>query len=295
MIRRVILLAVLILLLPAVHALGLASSEKMAWSTYAVATRKGLGTCVIVNCRDSTARSGVAQVLVTSAHVLRTAPRGPYFLLVRVPVKGANPDLAILEIDISRECEHPFVKHPRYDVAAMRVEIPAELSSMISLPSFLNERTIAQQSAAHVGDEIFVLGFPRIFPGTTGGFPVFRSGRIASYSPGSQADRVKFLIHSDVYSGDSGGPVFAEHSWGGPKLLGLITERIGPKNSRVPLAIAIDASAIRETLAQLHTSESPHHIQSSNKQPASMSVESPRVKLLGSPELLRQLLNTNGL
>ncbi len=294
MIRRLISFAALILLLPAVNAVGgLASSEKMAWSTYAVATSKGLGTGVIVNCRDSNARGGISPVLVTCAHVLQSAPRGPYFLVVRKPVAGANPDIALLRIDIPRECEHPFIKHPRYDVAAMRIDLPPEISRFISLQSFLNERTIGRQGAAHVGDEIFILGFPKIFPGTLGGFPVFRSGRIASYSPGSTAERMKFLVHSDIYSGDSGGPVFAEHNWGGPKLLGLITERVGPKSRQVPLAIAIDASAVRETLAQLRASESPHQIQPSSRQPASIRTSSPRVKVLGSPELLEQLLNAN--
>jgi hypothetical protein len=171
------------------------------------------------------------------------------------------------------------------------MDLPPEIARLIGLPSFLDERTIGRQGQAHVGDEILILGFPKIFPGTTGGFPVFRSGRIASYSPGSQTDRMKFLIHSDIYSGDSGGPVFAEHSWGGPQLLGLITERVGPKNRQVPLAIAIDASAIRETLAQLRASASPHHIQPSNKQPASMKATSPQVKVLGSPDLLKEILN----
>jgi len=269
MIRRLISFASLIFLLLAVNAIGgLASSEKMAWSTYAVATSKGLGTGVIVNCRDSNARGGGSPVLVTCAHVLQSAPRGPYFLVVRSPVAGSNPDIAILRIDIPRDCEHPFIKHPRYDVAAMRIDLPPEIARLIKLSSFLDERTIGRQGAAHVGDEIFILGFPKIFPGTTGGFPVFRSGRIASYSPGSQLDRVRFLVHSDIYSGDSGGPVFAEHNWGGPKLLGLITERVGGKNRQVPLAIAVDVSAVRETLAQLHASESPHQIQSSGRLPA---------------------------
>ncbi len=295
MIKRIVSLAALIALLPALNAFGLSRSEKMAWSTYAVVTKKGLGTGVIVNCRNNSPFGGSSPVLLTSAHVLEVAPRGPYYLVVRVPVKGENPDIAVLEIGIKPECVRPFVKHPRYDIAAMRIEIPVELKSMISLRSFISEGSLGRQRGAHVGDELFVLGFPGIFPGTTGAFPVFRSGRIASYSPGPQTDRVTFLVHSDIYAGDSGGPVFAEHSWGGPKLLGLITDRVGPKNHQVPLAIAIDTSAIRETLALLHEAESSPNVQSSNKQPPSIPEASKNVKLLGSPELLSQLLNRNGL
>src|SRR6516165_7296306 len=47
----------------------LTTSEKMAWSTYAIATEKGLGTGVIVNREDPSAPGGIVPVLVTCTHV----------------------------------------------------------------------------------------------------------------------------------------------------------------------------------------------------------------------------------
>jgi S1-C subfamily serine protease len=290
---RIVLAGVVALVFSACTIIGspaLTRSEKMAWSTYALATEKGLGTCVIVNCKDANAPGGVSPVLVTCAHVLQAAPRGPYFLVMRSPVRDANPDVAVLRIDIAPRCERPFIKHPQYDIAAMKIDIPPEVAHVIALPSFLSEATLRHQRAAHVGDEILVLGFPKVFPGTEGAFPVFRSGRIASYSVGSQADRAKYLIHSSIYSGDSGGPVFAEHGSGAPALLGLVSERIGPKAGRVPLAVAIDVSIIRETLTMLDETGEPRKVRSFNRDVSSAAATVPTVRSIGDPELLKKVL-----
>lgn len=269
----------------------LTTSEKMAWSTYAIATNKGLGTGVIVNREDRTAPGGIVPVLVTCRHVLAAAPRGPYFLILRMPVQGANPDIVMLRIDIPRNSERPYVKHPRCDIAAMEIRLPVEIAHIISIPSFISESMLARQTAPHVGDEILVLGFPKVFPGTQGAFPVFRGGRIASYSCGSQVDLEKYLIHTNVYSGDSGGPVFAARSRGGPALLGLISERIGPKAGAVPLAVAIDSTVIRETLALLPRNPVMPEAVPFERRLGSRTQPATAVKLAGSQDLLEKVIN----
>jgi hypothetical protein len=270
---------------------NLTTSEKMAWSTYAIATNKGLGTCVIVNRKDTSAPGGTVPVLVTCAHVLAAAPRGPYFLVLRMPVQGANPEIVMLRIDVSPDSEHAYTKHPRRDVAAMEIRLPLEIARVISIPSFISESTLAQQTAPHVGDQIFVLGFPKVFPGTQGAFPVFRSGVIASYSSGSQADLEKYLVHTNVYSGDSGGPVFAARSRGAPELLGLVSERIGPKAGAVPLAVAIDASVIRETLALLPKNAMPQDNGAFDRRFGARTQPAAAVRLVGSKDLLKKVMS----
>ena len=269
----------------------LTTSEKMAWSTYATATEKGLGTGVIVNRQDASAPGGIVPVLVTCTHVLAAAPRGPYFLVLRMPLQGANPAIAMLMIDVPPNSAHPYVAHPRRDIAAMEIRLPPEVARIISIPSFISESTLAHQSAPHVGDQIFVLGFPKVFPGTEGAFPVFRSGAIASYSSGSQTNLEKYLIHTNVYSGDSGGPVFAARSRGAPALLGLVTERIGPKAGDVPLAVAINSSVIRETLALLPTNRIMPDVGPFDRRLGSRASSTPTVKLVGSQDLLKKVIN----
>jgi hypothetical protein len=60
------------------------------------------------------------------------------------------------------------------------------------------------------------------------------------------------LINGDVYPGDSGGPVFRVTKNGRPKVVGMVVERLSIEpQERFPLALAVDAKAIRETLQLL--------------------------------------------
>ena len=116
-----------------------------------------------------------------------------------------------------------------------------------------------------------------------------RDGKIASYSIGLPRDREKFLVNTNVYAGDSGGPVFAARRRGPPKLVGMMTERVGEKPGSVPLAIAVDASVVRETLQLLAQREanSAANAQTSKSPNAQRPAT---VKLIGPQSLLNKVL-----
>ena len=146
------------------------------WSTYLIATPRGVGTCVIVNRKDRSAPGGIRPVLVTSAHVLTNAPKGPFYLACRHQEPGQSPLVDILEIDPPDQTAAVFVRHPQYDVAAMEIQLPLELANEVVLSSFLDESAIAAGAGdLHPGDDVSVLGFPSVFPGTKGAFAVLRS------------------------------------------------------------------------------------------------------------------------
>ena len=64
----------------------------------------------------------------------------------------------------------------------------------------------------HPGDELFCLGFPLAQGSNDAGFPILRSGKIASF-PVIPAKIVKtFLFDFEVFSGNSGGPVYFAQS-----------------------------------------------------------------------------------
>jgi Trypsin-like peptidase domain len=272
---------------------NLTAAEKMMWSTYAVATSKAMATCVVVNRRDPSAPGGIVPVLVTSAHVLSVAPHGPYFLAIRTPNPAANPNVSILEFEPAWLAEPAYVRHPQHDIAALELRIPPEMADVVSVPSFINENAIARRGdEPHVGEPISVLGFPTVFPGTEGAFAILRAGRIASYSAGSSRDWEKFLINASVYSGDSGGPVFAARRRGAPKLLGVVTERIGKKPGAVPLAVAVNASVIRETLQLLAERDrrfSDKRVVSNTSR--SSASRGSRVKLMGPPGMFIKVVH----
>jgi Trypsin-like peptidase domain len=268
---------------------GLTPAEQMMWSTYLIASPKGVATCVIVNRKDPSAPNGIIPVLVTSAHVLTVAPHGPFYLAYRSAQAGQGPQVDVLEI---YPPDRLFVRHPKHDVAAGALRLPPEVANEVTLSSFLSEKDIQPgRDEPHPGDDISLLGFPSVFPGTDGAFPVLRSGRIASYSPGPATSRETFLINTNVYSGDSGGPVFSSSHRGKPKLLGILTERIGHKEGSVPLAVAINASVISETL-KLEALQGHKPGEQSSEIPltAQKNFQSASVRLLGPVQSLGKVL-----
>ena len=83
---------------------NLTPAEKMMWSTYVVATRKGLATGFVVSRKDARAPGGRVPVVVTSAHLLETAPRGPFYLALRLPGRDGDLQVAVdVEFDPRRE------------------------------------------------------------------------------------------------------------------------------------------------------------------------------------------------
>jgi hypothetical protein len=235
------------------HRGSLTPAEKMMWSTYAVGTRRGLATGFVVSRKDAQAPGGRAPVVVTSAHLLESAPRGPFYLALRLPGQDGNPQVAVLELQPVPSAAPVYVRHPRYDVAALEVRLPPDIARQVPLPTFLEEEAIGRQAdRPRAGQDVSLLGFPYALPGSPGGFPVLRGGRIASYSVAGPAGAHAFLIHTDVYPGDSGGPVFVARAHGPPTLVGMVTRRVGQDaRAAVALAVAVDARAIRETLRQL--------------------------------------------
>ena len=228
---------------------GLTPSEKMMWSTYAFGTQRGVGTCFIVHRKDASEPGGTVAVVVTAAHILSTAPKGPFYLVARISNAGQDPQTILFELRPPQSPDPIFVKHPFYDIGAFEIRIPAQLAQVVTFPSFLDENVIGASTAhPRVGENVLFLGFPKVAPGTVGGFPILRAGRVGSYSVDERQRR--FLINADIYPGDSGGPVFAARRGAKPRLVGMVTARGGRKpDEAIPLAIALDAKVIRETLA----------------------------------------------
>lgn len=229
------------------------TSEKMMLSTYPLITQRGAATGFIINHRDASVRGGVVPVLFTSVHVLETMGDGPLFIGTRLPdAPAGTPDLYFACLPPkSKDGKKFYVRHPLLDIAAFPIDLPPEFKGLPGLPSYLDESMLAHAGKQiRTGVEVAFLGYPAVLPGTDGGFPVLRSGRIASYPVGAAQSHGFFLINSDVCPGDSGAPVFLAARGSRPRLAGMIIERIG-EDARTfsHLAIAVDADMIRETLA----------------------------------------------
>lgn len=226
------------------------SAETMILSTYPLASSKAFGTGFLVAMKDDSAPGGVVPVMVTSTHLVRSAGRGAIYMPLRGLDAAGNLSIGLLEV-VPRQKGVPFyVRHPRLDVAAFRVRFPAGFHAPLLL-TLLEERNLESGGDPRAGEEVAFVGFPEGQSTSLGMFPVLRAGRIASLDQNLFGLRT-FLINGDVYPGDSGGPVFRLSKNGGPKVVGMVVERLSiERRQRFPLALAVDASAIRETLQLL--------------------------------------------
>jgi hypothetical protein len=97
---------------------------------------------------------------------------------------------------------------PSADVAVMFVELPsnANLKGIVT-PNWFADDSILTDLEVHPGDELYSLGFPLNFEANSLGFPVLRSGKLAS-SPIVPLKTSDILFDFRVFGGNSGGPVY---------------------------------------------------------------------------------------
>ena len=121
------------------------------------------------------------------------------------------------------------------------------------------------------GGALMALGFPRGLSANSAGFPILRSGRVASYPLAPAKVFPTFLLDFSVFPGNSGGPVFvnraanagpvvqaSEAPSAGPGFIaGLLTQQVELNNERLEIGIVTHAKYIRETIALMQNPLAP--------------------------------------
>jgi hypothetical protein len=226
-------------------------AETMILSTYPLASERAFGTGFLVAMKDPGAPGGLVPVMVTSTHLIKTAGRGG---AIYMPLRGFDADgnlsVSLLEVVPAKNGVPFYVRHPRLDVAAFKVRFPQSFPAPLLL-TLLEEKNLESKDEPRAGEEVNFVGFPEGQGTSLGMFPVLRAGKIASFDQSLVGLR-SFLVNGDVYPGDSGAPVFRASQTGRPSVVGMVIERLGfGRRSPFPLALAVDARAIRETLRLL--------------------------------------------
>jgi hypothetical protein len=213
-----------------------------------------------------------AYVLITAAHVLDEMQGDTAMLHYRRRV-DANTWIRIPQIVPIRANGQPlWKKHPDADVAVMYVALPQDDSLAIISTDVLADDKILADFEIHPGDELECLGYPFGQESNEVGFPVLRSGKIASYPLLPTSKTKTFLFDFRIFKGNSGGPVYFVQSnrWyknGGVKLgqtihiiVGLVSQESliqqqisGPYSEEVRqfqlgLAVVVHASLIKQAI-----------------------------------------------
>ena len=115
----------------------------------------------------------------------------------------------------------------------------------------------------HPGDELLCLGYPLAAPANAMGFPILRSGKIASYPLIPVSANLPWLFDFTVFPGNSGGPVYFSYDtrrYGGAlhmgpiqSVVGLLSQQLSSslpeyKGTSLEAGVIVPAKFIIETL-----------------------------------------------
>lgn len=207
--------------------------------------------------RDNTSRP----VLVTAKHLLDGISGDMANVLARRRLPNGTYEALDYPFHIRLNGRPLYVAHDEADVAVMPFNPPKDQDDKIVPLTLLADDATINAVHLHPADEVFCLGYPLALSGP-GGFPILRSGRIASY-PLTPTSVVKTIwMDLFIYPGNSGGPVYYYYPSrplpsGGMTVglqagvLGLVSQQEesllpGYKDKPLAVAVIVPAQFIRE-------------------------------------------------
>ena len=204
-------------------------------------------------------------VLITAHHVFQKMPGANARIGFRIANADGSWSYSPQPLKIrDGEGQELWTHHPGRDIAAIAIKAPAEFARAAIPLAYLASDDTFRANHLNTGDEMMALGFPRGLSANAAGFPILRSGRVASY-PLAPADVFPtFLLDFSVFPGNSGGPVFVTTQGlaEGPTpagastptpgfIAGLLTQQVELNSERLEIGIVTHAKFIRETIALL--------------------------------------------
>jgi hypothetical protein len=206
-------------------------------------------------------------VLITAGHVFEKMPGARANIGYRVQDKDGAWRYEPTPLTIRAGASALWTRDPDRDVAAIVVVAPPEFARAAIPLAWLADGDAFSHATIGPGDEMLVLGYPQGLSANSAGFPILRSGRIASPVDAATVSPT-FLLDFHVFPGNSGGPVFAASApapVGGdlrqasntgdtapaPVVMGLLTQQVELNNERLEIGIVTEAPFIRDTLALL--------------------------------------------
>jgi hypothetical protein len=241
-------------------------------STFMITGAGATGTAFILGKPVKEKKDTAYYVLVTAAHVLNGI-KGEKALLMLRKRSGDSFIKVPYPIQIRHGATPLWTQHLTMDVAAMYVSLPSDIDIQLLPTGLLATDDTLKEFEIHPGDHLSCLGFPLGAEANDAGFPILRSGQIASY-PLVPVKSVKtFLYDFNVFEGNSGGPVYfvdSNRSYAGGThigkiqfLMGLVSEQkfleeqvqslrqTLKERYQLGLAVVIPAPFIRETIDRL--------------------------------------------
>lgn len=219
--------------------------------------RGPLGTGFVIGKPDKNNPLRAFYTLVTADHVLRAARGDTVVLTFRQKQEDESWKRIEIPVQIRNGTKELWQKHPEADVAAMFIRLPNNVVTTLLTTDFLMDDAKLKEYEIHPGLELLCLGYPFGVEANAQGFPILRSGRIASYPIIPTKDHKTFLFDFPVFLGNSGGPVyFVQHhpTYGGVCHIGTTIYGV--------IGLVVEARYITEKIQKIYeTTETAYPLQ----------------------------------
>ncbi|MBK5275069.1 MAG: trypsin-like peptidase domain-containing protein [Desulfuromonadales bacterium] len=183
-------------------------STALMESTFKLYGNDSLGTAFFIGKPVKGLANQAYYVLVTAAHVLQGISGETATIALRKRLNDGGWQRAEYTFQIRKNKQKLWVQHPTADVAVMYLTLPPEIKPPLLPIEILATDTILEKSDIHPGEQLLCLGYPLGDEANPIGFPIFRSGRLASYPIIPLRQVGSILFDFQVFAGNSGGPVF---------------------------------------------------------------------------------------
>lgn len=246
----------------------------LMWATFRIGGPNSTGTAFLMGRPYHAEKDKFRYTLVTATHVLEGIKGEFANLYFRRHLEHGKWEILPMQLRIREGGNNLWVSHPKADVTAMYIGVPENALVTFIPMAMLADDDLLSKYNIHPGDLLNCLGYPLGVESNPGGFPILRSGKIASYPLLPTTNTISFLLDFRVFPGNSGGPVYisftgdriydnAIHGTSFNFVMGLVSEEIRLTETRqqlysylkeeTPLGLAkiIHASLIRETIALL--------------------------------------------
>jgi hypothetical protein len=200
--------------------------------------------------------------LVTAAHVLNRMAKAEATIHWRYQDDGGawhrdSKPLIIRDSTLAPK----WAKHADRDIAVMLVLPPDQPRAHAIDFDLLGDESVFQDFDIRPGDEVLALGYPRGIAANELGFPILRSGRVASFPLWPANEFPTFLMDFAVFAGNSGGPVYmadrarkragADEFHEAQFVVGMLIQQVTLTDERLEIGIVLHATFVREALQAL--------------------------------------------
>lgn len=213
-------LAPALLFLSQASVAGSEADEQLILATYKLFNEKSTATCLVV-ARPGKEEKKAARFIVTAHHVFDQMRGNTCQLVARTPEKNGAFTRKEFRIDIRQNAKNLWQKHPRHDLAVLRLSDSVEINAL-PIESLVSDEALEK---IHTGDAVRLAVFPEQSEANGAGFPILRTGAIASFPLIPVKLHPTFLVDTTTWGGDSGGPVIhaSQRSPGGhPLVIGFV-------------------------------------------------------------------------